>query len=577
MEGINSKYNIELEVITPLSIGAGSEKDWVNGIDFITRGNTLYKLNLGKMAEKGIDMNKLSTYYSKKDSNGIYQLIGNKLDAVSDFRTELPFNSGNDIKSFLKNQLSGRPVVAGSSIKGSIRSILFDNLRDNEREENKVFGNSKDGDEFMRFVKISDIEFLENKIVNSKIFNLHKGENQKWEGGWKHTFSNTTSSYQPRGFNTFYESIVPHQKSTGVIMLSETAFDLFGENNQKKGSRKKKLFSIKDLFKIINSHTKEYLKKEKEFFERYQADKTDLIIASIDNLINYIPDDNSYCIFKMSAGSGFHSITGDWQFDDYSDGRLDRKRGGNLPKSRKIAVYGDSFSLMGFVKMRILTEGEIREKERLLKEKRESDNKENEAMRMLVLEREKRIAQEKQNEKLYNSTIIMAEDLFSNHDYENALLEFIKASELLPNGKKHESRISTIHIEIERIKKEKEIQNIIDRAKQEADEQRRQKIEGGLSCLDEKYEIGPKTGEYKVADFKIVKSKIDDWLKKSQNASLPDNQIIILKNTLERIHSSFTKDRDKKPWSDISDGIWKDVARWIGEEKAKLLFGEIIK
>ena len=31
MEGVNKKYNLEIEVLTPLSIGAGAEKDWVRG------------------------------------------------------------------------------------------------------------------------------------------------------------------------------------------------------------------------------------------------------------------------------------------------------------------------------------------------------------------------------------------------------------------------------------------------------------------------------------------------------------------------------------------------------------------
>ena len=32
MEGINKKYNIKLEILTQLSIGAGAEKDWVRAL-----------------------------------------------------------------------------------------------------------------------------------------------------------------------------------------------------------------------------------------------------------------------------------------------------------------------------------------------------------------------------------------------------------------------------------------------------------------------------------------------------------------------------------------------------------------
>ena len=34
MDVLNKKYDIKIEVLTPLSIGAGAEKDWVCGVDF---------------------------------------------------------------------------------------------------------------------------------------------------------------------------------------------------------------------------------------------------------------------------------------------------------------------------------------------------------------------------------------------------------------------------------------------------------------------------------------------------------------------------------------------------------------
>lgn len=43
----------------------------------------------------------------------------------------------------------------------------------------------------------------------------------------------------------------------------------------------------------------------------------------------------------MSAGSGFHSITGDWQFSDYTNTEIwkDGRNAGKMKyKSRKIAV-----------------------------------------------------------------------------------------------------------------------------------------------------------------------------------------------------------------------------------------------
>ena len=74
MEGINKKYNIELEILTPLSIGAGAEKDWVRGVDFVVDKGILYKLNLKKMVANGINPNELTSFFATK--NDKYTLMG---------------------------------------------------------------------------------------------------------------------------------------------------------------------------------------------------------------------------------------------------------------------------------------------------------------------------------------------------------------------------------------------------------------------------------------------------------------------------------------------------------------------
>ena len=68
----------------------------------------------------------------------------------------------------------------------------------------------------------------------------------------------------------------------------------------------------------------------------------------------------------MSAGVGFHSITGDWQFDDYDKTKMwadGRNAGKKKYKSRKIAEYNNRLQLMGFVRLRSLSEQEASERE----------------------------------------------------------------------------------------------------------------------------------------------------------------------------------------------------------------------
>ena len=357
MELVNEKLFIEIEPLTPLSVGAGSENDWSEGVDYIVQDGDIYLLDLQKMIQEGIDVSRLSALFAAHDGYGVKTLIGNKLQKVFSKKMKLPCATSNDIKTMVKSQLHGNPIIPGSSIKGSIRSVLYDYLGVNGGQEDLAFGTLKDGKSFMRFIKVGDVDFEDSVLVNTKIFNLCQEDGNGWQGGWKHGGRETTPSFRPQGFNTVYECLVPGMKGMGTLMLSPLQFSHV--DGQPKQNEKKLLMDggYKALFRLINQHTKEYLVKERAFFAKFSTGETGAILESIDQIMQTIPTDDSCCVFKMSAGSGFHSITGDWQFDDYTTGQLGRR--GNthaLPKSRKIALWKNRFDMMGFVKMSVISQ-----------------------------------------------------------------------------------------------------------------------------------------------------------------------------------------------------------------------------
>ncbi|MBQ6051541.1 MAG: hypothetical protein IJL35_13245 [Bacteroidaceae bacterium] len=369
----DKKYAIELEVVTPLSVGAGNDNDWMRGIDFVQKDGKVYILDIKKAVEQGVDIDKLTSLFENSDEKGISQLLGNKLESVSKQIFQSPVTTTNAIKSFLRTQFYDKPVVAGSSIKGSVRSALFHHLRENERNNEEVFGNMNDGTDLMRFVRIADIEMPRTILVNTKIFNLQKDGSQ-WTGGWKHAMSETNSSYRPNGFNTLYECVAPGQKGLGSIAMAGKAFDILAENTDKFISHKAKKEqlmkgNIHDLFQIINQVTKGYLQKEKAFFEKYSAERSEELTDNVNALLDMIPEDNSYCLLKMSVGVGFHSITGDWQYEDYDQTGIwteNRNAGKKKYKSRKTAEYKGHLQLMGFVKLRALNAEELSKREEIL-------------------------------------------------------------------------------------------------------------------------------------------------------------------------------------------------------------------
>lgn len=395
---LNVKHNLMMEVLTPLHIGAGAEKDWVLGSDFIVVDGKVKVLNINKVATV-IGVENLTNALLKKDDKFLRNKLAGNLNDCVEKEFNVNFSGSNDIKTFIKNGLTNKPIVPGSSVKGALRSIIAKHLLNGSKSlnEQSLFGKANDGDEFMRFIKVTDSAFSTTSLIKTRVFKLNKD----FDGSWK------TGSFENPEFCAFYEIIPSGSKSILSLNIAEKSFDNFNfkelyQTQKRKAEKiedefiKRKQIAIVDnliklmqpksaiineknfgdFFLMINQHTKNYLEKEKAFFEKYnQADNTDKIIVSIDNLLELINQaGDKYCILKMAAGSGFHSITGDWQFDDYSIDSIDggdrnrgKLNGKKSAKSRKIAIHDGKFELMGFVKLSLATDEEVSNNEELLR------------------------------------------------------------------------------------------------------------------------------------------------------------------------------------------------------------------
>jgi len=123
--------------------------------------------------------------------------------------------------------------------------------------------------------------------------------------------------------------------------------------------------------------------------------------------------------------------------------------------------------------------------------------------------------------------------------------------------------------------KEKNEKVLIEQKKQEESQRLanlKNKIEGGITFLDEKFE----NGNYKVNDFNGAKKRINDWMKKSGASMIRDDQHDVFAYSMTRIFLKL-KERDKRNWYNFTDNtVWGEIRKWIGEEKAKGLFEKII-
>jgi len=578
MNELNKKYWLQMEVLTPLHVGAGAEKDWVQGSDFVVDDGKVKILNLKKIAEfvKIDDMTK--AMLEKNSSSLVTKLAGNLnkcVDAVFDSN----YFGTNDIKTCIKNGLSNQPIIPGSSLKGAIRSILLNKLHSKQEiinsknnfgkwSEQPLFGSASVGDEFMRFIKVSDAEFEKTNLVNTKIFNLRSTS----EGGWKHG-GNTTSIFNTSGFNTFYEAIKPNEKSIMSLSIADVAFKNYADKISQFSPKKTKLINnnISFLFSIINAHTKKYLEKEKAFFTKYATDKTDKIIENIDYLVKQLPENGEYCILKMAAGSGFHNITGDWQFDDFSIDFIDGQRrnrgkiqGKEAAKSRKIAIQnGDQFSLMGFVKLRPISEQEIQQADEIRLQRQKEIENELKAQAELIAE-QRRIEIKKQEElqqkqSFYKELILEATDLLQKGDFDAAASCVKKAEIKCPDEVSHFELKEQIEKAIAIRKQENDVLQA-----QQAIEQSR--IASNKVALSEKIARNDKFG--------TIFGNLKTWMKLNEVTILQEVDVDALVSKLSELYSKM-KPNEQKGWTEFKK--WTDLSKVVGENVCKQISERVIQ
>lgn len=552
----DKRYDIELEVVTPLSTGAGNENDWVMGADCVNKDGYLYVIDYNKLPDVGIELNVFSSILMKNNQEEMCELLGNKLEQVSKNIFKLPAKCNNPIKTFQRTQLYGLPLIPGSSIKGAIRSVLFNYFRTNEIDNKSVFGSMKDGTDFMRFIQIGDIEMPETLLVNTKIYNLWKNENGDWNGGWKQNRNFTSDKFNPSGFNTIYECVQPNNKGLGVISISSSTFEKVMQRNRLFCVEKKKRITEEGLdllFYIINKSTRDYLQKEKDFFIKYTTDRTDEIVTSIDNMLNLIPNDNSYCLLKMSAGVGFHSITGDWQYKDYdttgfweSGRNKDKKK----YKSRKIAEYEGKLHLMGFVKISKLSPQEslVKKEKRcqehqtylnhILQEYKEKEHQialiEKEKLEQIKRKEEERLKKEKY-EQLYDKI----QSFIIENKLQEALNLAIEANNICPNNRE-------LDLTTKRIKKLIEI----DEYTRNEEEARKIRLSQPLS----------EVLKGKTSSIGNILGHTKKWLQ--NNNSISDAEIQTLTEALESLPRKEIKKIKSKQ---------KELTSIVGEDNAKKL------
>lgn len=120
-------------------------------------------------------------------------------------------------------------------------------------------------------------------------------------------------------------------------------------------------------------------------------------------------------------------------------------------------------------------------------------------------------------------------------------------------------------------------QDGLEKAKQKAQEEakaqeRQQRIGRGFdSLINEQYTDGPNAGKYKVNTWKLCRSKVDKWLKDKGCSALDSQEVEIFGEVIKRLMANPDK-KEKKDWGNGQSKLWKEIRKYISDEKADALF-----
>ena len=367
VETLNETATITLEVLSPLHIGGATEKNWVRNIDFYDTGDEIVIIDQSKLLKALVqarttqNISGLKAYENLLASKKSKQLKVIMEDCNIDLESiqlksfKTAFDPSQEIRPLIRNGM-GQTIIPGSSIKGAIRSALFHNLYKEfnppkRKEEEQLFGNISNN--LMRFIRPYDAICDQTEIINCRLFNLYQ-EHGNWISDYKKDLIISIECFKPGGTAQFRLAI-----ASGLYKI------LKGQNDR----QRKKYYtpkygdrvinigsSVKTIFQTINQYIKTHIDREIAFFRRFQNEAEDVEYI-LDNLVDYrketeMPDQ---CVFRMSFGSGFHGITGDWWFKDHTQTvfKLNQKNRDTKYKSRKVIGTDTNTTLMGFVKLKL--------------------------------------------------------------------------------------------------------------------------------------------------------------------------------------------------------------------------------
>ena len=384
-------FYYEIEVVTPVHIGGSKDNDLMLGADFYCQNDDqLVFFNQNQVLKRLSPqlLKEYSTLISKNEMLRAAEIVKNLCLQCPELKgksVDFPFEKPNEIKRHYANGL-GKITIPGSSIKGALRSCFGNHMisngaprPSNNRSFDDLFGSINNN--LMRLIQVTDVELdtsssvLPMKIYSGDISNYIQNNQgvliYEGEGTWKDLLNGGHSaSFKEDGFVFNYETCTRGAKGKLRINWANGLDDLIAVD--KKPTSYKLFDEIKSnkWMHIVRIQMASFIEKERRFYDKFYNVDFDIVFKLLDELEKINNDENSV-LLRLGAGSGYHAITGNWNYNDHTQTKQAQIRNRNTQqfeninaikyKTRKVAfgvTQGDEgeqydFQLPGFVKITI--------------------------------------------------------------------------------------------------------------------------------------------------------------------------------------------------------------------------------
>jgi CRISPR-associated protein Csm5 len=376
---IGEKIPCSIEVLSPVHIGSGVKL--AKDIDFTYTNDTVTIVPQSEL------MN-----YLEQNPDEMQKFIdgGYKLEklTIGSLGKKYHINGERifDISEFERNGF-GKPYIPGSSIKGSLRTIIlkkvFDGLEENEKQNllglvnnpkkewasepiiKKIFGDDSNHN-LMRTLEIFDAEF--EVVTLEKVLILSLSNNEATSYKWKKMGRDASNQDNPKyATPIFVEALPIGSKGYSSISLSNFLFNNPTAQSELKFSENS-LSNINSLISTINNYSIEKLNSEKKFFENLNSSKK--LIELINHIELLIAQHSKLkadeFIMRLSWGSGWKGMTGDFINDLDKDEKakwieffrkkyqMGKKDFPIFPKTRRIVFEDEKPKyLTGWIKIKL--------------------------------------------------------------------------------------------------------------------------------------------------------------------------------------------------------------------------------